>query len=390
MKQGYEYKKLGDITYQISDGSHNPPKGIEHSEYPMLSSKNIFFDRYDYESPRFLSEEDFNIENKRTNISEGDVLLTIVGTVGRTCCIEKNFKPFTLQRSVAVLKPKKDIIDSRYLMYSLHSLSDLWENEAKGVAQKGVYLKQVSNIKISIPSIKEQKEIVSELDLLGSVIKKQNKILTELEKLEESVFYNMFGDEIIEKERWEVKTLGEVGTFQRGGGFLKKDYVSEGIPCLHYGQIHMIFGVSTSTHLNCISEETARKTKYASKGDVIFAITSEDVEGSCKSTAWMGNYKIAVGGHTAIYKHSLNPIYVSYYTKSKRFNQAKAKYAHGFKVVEMKPSDLALIPIPIPPLSLQQVFSAKIEAIESMKAKVSQSLKETEKLFNSRMDFYFN
>ena len=48
------------------------------------------------------------------------------------------------------------------------------------------------------------------------------------------------------------------------------------------------------------------------------------------------------------------------------------------------------IEIPLPPLSLQQEFAAKIEAIEAMKAKVRQSLKESETLFNSRMDYYFN
>jgi len=46
--------------------------------------------------------------------------------------------------------------------------------------------------------------------------------------------------------------------------------------------------------------------------------------------------------------------------------------------------------IPLPPLSLQQEFAAKVEAIEAMKAKVRQSLKEAETLFNSRMDYYFN
>jgi type I restriction enzyme S subunit len=48
------------------------------------------------------------------------------------------------------------------------------------------------------------------------------------------------------------------------------------------------------------------------------------------------------------------------------------------------------ISIPLPPLSLQQEFAAKVEAIEAMKAKVRLSLKEAETLFNSRMDYYFN
>ena len=51
--------------------------------------------------------------------------------------------------------------------------------------------------------------------------------------------------------------------------------------------------------------------------------------------------------------------------------------------------ELASIKIPIPPLSLQQSFATKIEAIERQKELIKQSIAETETLFNSRMDFYF-
>ena len=140
------------------------------------------------------------------------------------------------------------------------------------------------------------------------------------------------------RKGWTTKRLGEVGTFERGGGFLKSDYVDNGFPCIHYGQIHTTFGVSTHHHLTCIPEELAKlKSKLAKNGDVIIAITSEDVEGSCKCTAWLGGYDVAVGGHTAIFRHNLNPAFVSYYFRGRHYSQAKEKYAHGFKVVEIKP-----------------------------------------------------
>ena len=51
--------KLSDVCKKITDGSHNPPKGIEHSDYLMLSSKNVFDDFISFEEPRYLSEEDY-------------------------------------------------------------------------------------------------------------------------------------------------------------------------------------------------------------------------------------------------------------------------------------------------------------------------------------------
>lgn len=98
--------KIKDICTFVTDGSHNPPQGIEKSEYMMLSSKNIFDDEITFDEPRFLSQKDFEREHKRTKIVVGDVLLTIVGTVGRTAVVDEDMPTFALQRSVAVLHPK--------------------------------------------------------------------------------------------------------------------------------------------------------------------------------------------------------------------------------------------------------------------------------------------
>jgi type I restriction enzyme S subunit len=75
----WEVKRLGDICEKITDGSHNLPKGIDYSEYLMLSSKNVFNDCIDGDSPRYLTKADFENENIRTDVKTGDVLLTIVG-----------------------------------------------------------------------------------------------------------------------------------------------------------------------------------------------------------------------------------------------------------------------------------------------------------------------
>lgn len=191
------------------------------------------------------------------------------------------------------------------------------------------------------------------------------------------------------KEGWTYKKLGEVGTFIRGGGFLKKDYVENGIPCIHYGQIHTILGTITQKHITSIPENLRNKTRFASKGDIIFAITSEDVEGSCKCTAWLGDYDVAVGGHAAIYKHSLYPAFVSYFAKSSLFYKQKEKYVHGFKVMEIKPSDIAQIEIPVPPLSEQQRIVERLDAafahIDELKEKAEKQLSEARALFQSAL-----
>ena len=393
MKQGWTYKKLGDVTAKISDGSHNPPKGIDYSEYPMLSSKNVFFDCFNYDSPRYLSKEEFDLENKRTDISDGDILLTIVGTVGRTCCVKNPFIPFVLQRSVAVLKPKRSIIESRFLMYVLHSLSDFWNIEAKGVAQKGIYLKQLATVPIPVPPIAEQERIVEELDLLSSIIEKKKAQLKELDQLAQSIFYTMFGDPITNEKGWEVIQLGskcEVSSFKR---VLIEDVVDEGVPFIRGTELMTLSKGEKTSFTLFITQEHYEKVKNISGvpkiGDLL--IPSINANGCIwiLDTEEPRYYKDG----RVLWVHVDEKSYSSQALKFIMHSLIKNTYssvASGATFAELKLFVLRELNTILPPLSLQQEFAEKVEAIERQKALVQQSIAETQTLFDSRMDHWFS
>lgn len=199
----------------------------------------------------------------------------------------------------------------------------------------------LADYEFDLPSLDEQKALAEKLWAAYEVKQSYLKMIAATEEMVKAQFVEMFGG-----GNWPEKTLGEVGSFTRGGGFQKSDFVEHGIPCIHYGQIHTKFGPFITTHITEISSDLKSKTKFASKGDLVIAITSEDTEGSCKSTAWLGDYPVAIGGHAAIYRHSMNPIYMSFYFKSTLFNYAKIEYVHGTKVFEIKPDDIAKILVP--------------------------------------------
>lgn len=160
---------LAEVCFRIVDGSHNPPRG-QIAGKPMLSAKNIQHGKIFFDELRLLSDEDFEVENNRTNISAGDVLLTIVGALGRTAVVPEVFYEFTLQRSVAVLKPV--IIDSNYLRYLLDSAiaQNFFLDNAKGTAQKGIYLKALGSMQIPIAPLAEQASIAQKLNELLSQV----------------------------------------------------------------------------------------------------------------------------------------------------------------------------------------------------------------------------
>lgn len=158
--------RLGNICSKVVDGDHNPPKGENHpTPYIMASSQNINNDRLvNLYSVRYLSKEVFEKENLRTLASEGDIFFTSVGSLGRSCVYDGSLN-ICFQRSVSVITSQiynwylKRCFDSPYYQNMMYA-------EAKGTAQKGFYLKQLSNSLIPLPPLAEQQRIVAKLDEL--------------------------------------------------------------------------------------------------------------------------------------------------------------------------------------------------------------------------------
>ena len=151
----------------------------------------------------------------------------------------------------------------------------------------------------------------------------------------------------------EYKKLGEIATISRGGNFQKKDFLTEGVPCIHYGQIYTKYGLFTDKTFTFISEECAKKQKMAQPNDIVMAVTSENIEDVCKCLAWLGDEPVAVSGHSAIIHHNQNAKYLVYYFHSQMFFSQKRKLAHGTKVIEVTPDTLVNITLPVPPVEIQ-------------------------------------
>ena len=167
LPDGWEYARLKSICTKIIDGSHNPPKSqASKSDYIMASSRNINHDTFvELDQVRYISKEDYEKENERTFIKENDILLTTVGSLGRSCIYQKFPSNLCVQRSITIIST---LILPEYLKMYFDSpkFQEIIVTEATGTAQKGFYLNQLENVIIPIPPLTEQYAMTSYVQCL--------------------------------------------------------------------------------------------------------------------------------------------------------------------------------------------------------------------------------
>ena len=188
----------------------------------------------------------------------------------------------------------------------------------------------------------------------------------------------------------EYKKLGEIAEIIRGNGLQKKDFVDQGIGCIHYGQIYTRYGAFADRTLTYVTPQLAATLKTVSNGDLVVAITSENVEDVCKCVAWLGEDDIVTGGHAAIVKHKQNPKYLAYLFQTEDFFRQKRKYVVGTKVIEMSPRKLAEIIIPVPPLEIQNEIVKLLDNFTELTAELTAELTLRKKQYNFYRDSLLN
>ena len=217
---------LNAVCRSVRDGTHTPPRRTS-SGIPLLSAQNIMNNGINWkEHFSYISKYDFEQITKNNKISINDILITIVGTIGRVCVAQNN-NEFTVQRSVAILKLRDSIVP-QFLNYYMQSLwfIQIIQQKSSGVAQKGVYLNDLKQIKIFYPDSKiEQKKIASILSGVDALIESTQKVIEKTERLKKGLMQKLltkgightkfkktkwlFGKEIEIPQEWNVTRLIE-------------------------------------------------------------------------------------------------------------------------------------------------------------------------------------
>lgn len=279
-------------------------------------------------------------------------------------------------------------INNRFLYYFLKTVN--FTPFLMGGGRAKLTKAKLQEIPFAIPPLRVQARIVEILDKFTQL---EAELEAELQARRKQYAY--YRDRLLNFSQYpplnvnvEWKALGAIGTFYRGTSFQKKDFTSEGVGCIHYGEIYTHYGVSAQDTISKLSAKKANNARKANYGDLIIATTSENDEDVCKSVAWLGNESIVVSNDACYYQHALDPKYVAYFFLTNDFQQQKRAFITGTKVRRVNPRDLAKIIIPIPPLSEQRRIVDILDRFDTLTNSISEGLPKEIALRRQQYAYY--
>ena len=347
MKHNWEYKRLGDVC-KLSAGGDKP------KDMSAVCSD-------DYQIPIYSN----GIENeglygfcKNAKIMAPAVTISGRGTLGVPFIRTVPFVPI-IRLIVAI--PQDDIsID--YLYYWIYNR----KFSGNGAAIPQLTVPMIKDEPLPVPPMETQVQIVAELDQINDLIAKNRELLTHLDSLAQSLFYETFGDPISNPKGWNTKEFANVIKLKSGDSLSAKNIVAGIYPV--YGG-NGIVGYHNNTNL---------------KGENIIIGRVGALCGNVRLVK--GEIFVTDNAFITECKEKFNLLFLQRLLDILNLRQ----YANAAAQPVISNTSLKKIIVPVPPLALQEDFAAKVEAIEAQKAKVEAEIAELQTLLDARMDYWFN
>ena len=363
MKQGWEIKKLGEVC-DIICGQDYKSVQDDNGKYPIYGTGGIMGYASQYRCPAHT------------------IIIGRKGSINNPIYVETEF--WNVDTAFGVVPNKEYILPKFFYLFCRDY--DFTRHDVS-VTIPSLRRTDILKIDVPVPPIAEQEKIVAELDCLSGIIEKKKQQLKELDNLAQSIFYEMFGDPVENDKGWEKKRLDEIGKVITGNTPSTKDESNYSSADYCFVKPSDIAKDSISYISNTefyVSEKAYINSRQLPKGSVL--TTCIGIIG-----------KVGILQKDATCNQQINAIIPNKDIDAKflahvlfMIRDVLTDVANAPIVPIINKKEFSSVSIPVPLFSLQQDFASKIESIEKQKELIAQSIKETETLFNSRMDYYFN
>lgn len=349
---GVEWKALGEAT--IMKRGTSATKGImQEGDVPVISGGR---------QPAFYC----NVSNRT-----GEVI-TVAGSGAGAGYVQYWNEPIFVCDAFSI--QGNETLKTKYVYYILTNIQEKIYSTKKGGGVPHVHISSIDKFEIPVPPLPVQEEIVRILDNFTEL---QAELQAELQK--RKLQYNYYLDNLLSFNRGQTEVrwmkLKDVATqWYRGAGIKREEVSEDGMPCIRYGEIHTTYNIWFDDCISHADESKQVSRKYAEKGDILFAITSEDVPFVGNSVAYLGNERILVGGDIVVMKHNQDPKYMAYALSTSDAIKQKGKGKVKSKVVHTNVPSLQEIVIPIPSMTEQKRIASILDRFDTLTTDLTQGL----------------
>lgn len=390
----WSYTRLKEVK-DVRDGTHSSPKYID-TGYPLVTSKNLTDSGLNLEDVSLISDSDYNEINKRSKVEVGDILLGLIGTIGKPVLVETD--GFAI-KNVGLIKNGGQIQNQFLLQYLKTNLFNKYiQIEMAGNTQKFLGLETLRNTKIPVPSSAEQSAIGSLFCTLDDLLAGYKENLANYQSLKETMLSKMFpkaGQTVPELRlngfdgEWEVQSLKELARFSKGNGYTKSDLVNSGNEIILYGQLYTNYQTVIS-RVNTFVLETREKSVISKGGEVVVPASGESAEDISRASVIEKSGVIIGGDLNIIYpdENKVDSIFLALTISNGSQQKELIKRAQGKSVVHLRNNDLEKVVLHYPSMEEQQAIGAyfsnldnlfnshqeKISQLETLKKKLLQDM----------------
>lgn len=382
---GVEYKAIGDFG-ELVRGNGMPKSDFVKSGVGCIHYGQIYtyYGIWTTETISFVSSEK---SERLAKVDPGDLIITNTSeNIDDVCKAVAWIGDVQIVTGghATVLKHNQDPKYLSYYMQTQHFFSEK-KKHTTGTKVVDVSAKNLAKIMIPVPPLEVQREIVKVLD---TFTKLQAELQAELQA--RSRQYTYYRDALLafkdQKIRWT--SMSEVGEFFRGRRFTKNDFDAEGVACIHYGDIYTQYGTAATETVSRVRSDMVSTLRFAKPGDLVIAGVGETVEDVGKAVAWLGDGEAAIHDDCFVFRHSLNPKFVSYYFQTAAFHAEKNKFVARAKVKRLSGESLGKLTIPIPPLDEQERIVAILDKFDELVNDLGSGLPAEIKARRQQYEYY--
>jgi type I restriction enzyme S subunit len=346
------------------------PSGDAYNEegkgYPLVAGAGDF-------GPLYPSVKKHTTEASKLSKS-GDIILGIRASIGSKVLSDKEY---CLGRGVAGLRSGPQL-NTRYLWHWLEEVRLELLSKGRGATFLQVNRKDIRELQIPLPPLAEQKRIAAILDAADALRAKRREALAQLDALLQSTFLNLFGDPVTNPMGWPMVTIGDLLSSTAYGTSKKAHEEESGFPCLRMNNITYAGGwdFSSLKYVDLEPKEVSKNTVH--KGQILFNRTNS------KTAVYRRDEPMAFAGYLVrgITNAEADSEYIAAFLnlpQGKTILQGMCKSIVG--MANINAQEFKSIPLPKPPLPIQQKFAAIVESVERQKAAQRAHLAELDALF---------